>query len=237
MDPKTRSTGISKAQYMREYRANLSPSVKKERSRLRVEKARLRREALREKAKQDDLDLKRAQTDECTRQFRAKQYNLKRQQALSTPSTKAKHAAQLIDSASPSTSVCLESYHLKTSQEKTVTTRSASISKAQYMREYRANLSPSVKKERSRLRVEKARLRREALRAKAKQDYLDLKRARTAEYNRRYRAKKRTLKKQQALSLSLTKAERTAQLINSDSPSTNVCLESCHMKSSREKTK
>jgi len=237
MDPKTRSTGISKAQYMREYQANLSPSVKKKGADYEWRKRAFDEKYFGEKAKQDDLDLKRAQTEECTRHFRAKQYNLKRQQALSTPSTKAKHTAQLIDSASPSTSVCLESYHLKTSQEKTVKTRFASISKAQYMREYRANLSPSVKKERSRLRVEKARLQREALRAKAKQDYLDLKRARTAEYNRRYRATKQTLKKQQALSLSLTKAECTAQLINSDSPSTNVCLESCHMKSSREKTK
>lgn len=50
MGPKTRSVSMSKAQYMREYRAKLSPSVKKERHRKQVEKARLRRQALRGKS-------------------------------------------------------------------------------------------------------------------------------------------------------------------------------------------
>jgi len=119
MGPKTRSAAISKAQYLREYRANLSPSVKKERSRKRVEKARLRRQALREKARQDNLNLKKARRAETNRRYRAKQDSLKKQQALSTPSTKAKHIAQLIDSASPSTSACLKSCHLKKSRERT----------------------------------------------------------------------------------------------------------------------
>jgi len=60
MGPKTRSVSMSKAQYMREYRAKLSPSVKKERHRKQVENARLRRQALGGGgAKRDSLDLKK----------------------------------------------------------------------------------------------------------------------------------------------------------------------------------